>query len=132
MLADRHVEVEAPPVPVNAEVDSERFLIVVRNLVSNAIKYSSEEKPITVVVNRNGRTGKVRVIDHGIGIAPEDQARLFTRFGRIEREATRHVAGTGLGLWLSREIARMHDGDLTVESMEGQGSTFTFEVPIIA
>lgn len=132
MLADRHVEVEAPPVPVNAEVDSERFQIVVRNLVSNAIKYSPDEKPITVVVNRNGKTGKVIVIDHGIGIAPEDQARLFTRFGRIEHEATRHVAGTGLGLWLSREIARMHDGDLTVDSTEGQGSTFTFEVPIIA
>jgi signal transduction histidine kinase len=49
---------------------------------------------------------------------------------RIETKATERVSGTGLGLWLSREIARMHDGDLTVDSMEGKGSTFTFEVPI--
>ncbi len=132
MLADRQLEVEGPPGPLIAEVDSERFQIVVRNLLSNAIKYSPEEKPITVVVDRNGKTGRVAVIDQGIGIAPDDQVRLFTRFGRIERESTMHVAGTGLGLWLSREIARMHDGDLTVESTEGQGSTFTFEVPIIA
>jgi signal transduction histidine kinase len=71
------------------------------------------------------------VVDQGIGIAPEDQAMLFTKFGRLRRESTRHVAGSGLGLWLSREIARMHDGDIKVDSTEGEGSTFTFEVPII-
>jgi signal transduction histidine kinase len=73
----------------------------------------------------------VVVIDRGVGIAPEDHAKLFTKFGRLERGSTMHVAGTGLGLWLSREIARMHDGDITCESVEGSGSTFTFEVPII-
>jgi signal transduction histidine kinase len=131
MLADRQLEVDLPKVPIQAEVDAERFQIVVRNLISNAIKYSAAETPITVVVDRNGRTAKVVVIDQGIGIASSDQEKLFTKFGRIERESTMHVAGTGLGLWLSREIARMHEGDLTVDSTEGKGSTFTFEVPII-
>ena len=131
MLASRELDVEAPSFPIHAEVDSERFQIVVRNLISNAIKYSADGKPISVVVHRNGKTATVAVVDQGVGIAPQDQARLFTKFGRIERESTMHVAGTGLGLWLSREIARMHDGDLTVESTEGEGSTFTFEVPII-
>jgi len=131
MLASRELDVQAPSTPIHAEVDSERFQIVVRNLISNAIKYSQEGKPITVVVHRNGKTATVAVVDQGVGIAPQDQARLFTKFGRIERESTMHVAGTGLGLWLSREIARMHDGDLTVESTEGKGSTFTFEVPIL-
>jgi len=131
MLASRELDVQAPSFPIHAEVDSERFQIVVRNLISNAIKYSQEGKPISVVVHRNGKTATVAVVDQGVGIAPQDQARLFTKFGRIERESTMHVAGTGLGLWLSREIARMHDGDLTVESIEGKGSTFTFEVPII-
>ena len=56
---------------------------------------------------------------------------LFTKFGRIQRESNMHVSGTGLGLWLSREIARMHGGDLTVDSTEGVGSTFTLELPII-
>ena len=130
MLAGRELDVDAPPTPIPADVDTQRFQIVVRNLLSNAIKYSPEGTPITVVVNRNGRTGRVIVVDQGIGISQQDRAKLFTKFGRIEREATLHVAGTGLGLWLSREIARMHDGDLTVDSTEGKGSTFTFEVPI--
>jgi signal transduction histidine kinase len=70
----------------------------------------------------------VAVIDHGVGISPQDQANLFTRFGRAEK--TQHVQGTGLGLWLSREIARMHDGDLTVESSSESGSTFVLAVPL--
>jgi signal transduction histidine kinase len=131
MLADRQIDVDAPSTPMLADVDNERFQIVVRNLISNAIKYSPDEAPIKVVVDRNGETARVIVIDRGVGIAPEDQSTLFTKFGRIEHGSTMHVAGTGLGLWLSREIARMHDGDLTCESVEGSGSTFTFEVPII-
>jgi len=63
-----------------------------------------------------------------VGISKEDQSQLFTRFGRIETSV--HVQGTGLGLWLSKEIARMHDGDLTVESGNGAGTTFTFSVPL--
>ena len=74
--------------------------------------------------------GKVAVTDEGIGITEEDQARLFSRFVRIETNATARVSGTGLGLWLSREIARMHDGDLTVESTPGRGSTFNLQVPL--
>jgi signal transduction histidine kinase len=131
MLADRQLDVDTPTTTMLAEVDNERFQIVVRNLISNAIKYSPEEAPIKVVVNGNGETARVMVIDRGVGIAPEDRSKLFTKFGRIERGSTMHVAGTGLGLWLSREIARMHDGDITCESVEGSGSTFTFEVPII-
>jgi signal transduction histidine kinase len=132
MLAKHELSVELPPGPIAADVDSERFQIVVKNLITNAIKYSAAEKPITVVVDRNGKTARVAVVDHGIGIAPEDQATLFTKFGRIRRESNMYVAGSGLGLWLSREIARMHDGDIKVDSTEGEGSTFTFEVPIIA
>ncbi len=132
MLATHELAVDLPPGPIMAEVDSERFQIVVKNLITNAIKYSAADKPITVSVDRNGEIARVTVVDYGIGIAPEDQARLFTKFGRIYRESTMHVAGSGLGLWLSREIARMHDGDVKVDSAEGEGSTFTFEVPIIA
>lgn len=132
MLADRQLDVDTPHEPVQADIDFDRFQIVVKNLISNAVKYSPEEAPIAVVLERNGKTARVRVIDKGVGISTEDQAKLFTRFGRIERESTRHVAGTGLGLWLSREIARMHAGDITCDSVEGRGSTFTFEVPIIA
>src|SRR6266852_688848 len=132
MLASHELVVHMPPTPILAEVDAGRFQIVVKNLIVNAIKYSAAETPIDVLVDRNGKTARVSVVDRGVGIGPQDQARLFTKFGRIEGESTMHVAGSGLGLWLSREIARRHDGDITVDSAEGRGSTFTFEVPIIA
>ena len=81
-----------------------------------------------VGVRRNGSHALVSVADQGVGITPEDQANLFTRFGRIETGTA--IAGTGLGLWLSREIARMHEGDLVVESRPGAGSKFTLSVPL--
>ncbi|HEV8305231.1 MAG TPA: ATP-binding protein, partial [Gemmatimonadales bacterium] len=68
------------------------------------------------------------VTDQGVGISSANQAYLFTRFARIETGY--NVQGTGLGLWLSREIARMHEGDLTVSSEPGAGSTFMFSVPL--
>jgi signal transduction histidine kinase len=131
LLAKHELSVEVPPGPVIGDVDAERFQIVVKNLITNAIKYSAATAPIAVVIDRNGKNARVMVVDHGIGIAAEDQAMLFTKFGRIQRESNMHVSGTGLGLWLSREIARMHGGDLTVDSTEGVGSTFTLELPII-
>jgi signal transduction histidine kinase len=129
LLSRHQLSVERPARAVEAEVDPDRFQIVVRNLLSNAAKYSPHGARIKVRVTGNG-VGAVAVTDEGIGITEEDQARLFSRFVRIETKATESVSGTGLGLWLSREIARMHDGDLTVESTPGRGSTFTLKVPL--
>jgi signal transduction histidine kinase len=102
--------------------------MVVRNLLSNAAKYSPAGSGITVRIRRNHGTATVAVIDRGDGISPDDQVNLFTRFGRLQN--TQHVQGTGLGLWLSREIARMHGGDVTVQSGVGSGSTFVLAVPL--
>ena len=129
ILSKHLLSVDKPDKAVEALVDSDRFQIVVRNLLSNAAKYSRAGGRIKVQVSGDG-VGKVAVTDEGIGIAIEDQARLFTRFVRIETKSTVGISGTGLGLWLSREIARMHDGDLTVESTLGQGSTFTLQLPL--
>ena len=129
LLSKHHLSVEKPSRAVEADVDPDRFQIVVRNLLSNAAKYSPHGAHIKIRVTGNG-VAKVAVTDEGIGITEEDQARLFSRFVRIETKATESVSGTGLGLWLSREIARMHDGDLTVESTPGRGSTFTLRVPL--
>lgn len=129
MLTNGHdLKVEQPDAPIETMVDPDRYQMVVRNLLSNAAKYSPAGTEITVTLNRNGENAYLNVTDHGIGIAPDDQARLFTRFSRAR--SSEHVQGTGLGLWLSREIARMHDGDLTVQSRPGQGSTFTLTVPL--
>ncbi len=129
LLAKHDVIVDRPARAVEVDVDPDRFQIVVRNLLSNAAKYSPAGGPIRVRISGNPMA-TVAVTDEGIGIAEEDQARLFTRFVRIETKATERVSGTGLGLWLSREIARMHDGDLTVESSPGRGSTFSLQIPL--
>jgi signal transduction histidine kinase len=129
LLSTHQVSVDRPAQAIEADVDPDRFQIVVRNLLRNAAKYSPAGARIRVRVSGNG-VGRVAVTDEGIGIAEEDQARLFTRFVRIETKSAAPVSGTGLGLWLSREIARMHDGDLTVESTLGQGSTFTLQLPL--
>jgi signal transduction histidine kinase len=130
LLTDHEFKFEKPGQPVWANVDPDRFQIVVRNLVTNAIKYSHAGTPVTVRITPNDSSAELDVIDEGIGVAAADQPRLFTRFGRIENAATMHTSGTGLGLWLSREIARMHDGDLTLDSEPGRGSTFTLEIPL--
>ena len=128
LLSGHEVRFDPPAQAIDAVVDPDRFQIVIRNLLSNAAKYSPAGSEIDVDVSRDSEMASVSVKDRGVGISQEDQKTLFTRFGRIEGTAAVH--GTGLGLWLSREIARMHDGDLTVESVQGAGSTFTFSVPL--
>jgi signal transduction histidine kinase len=128
LLRGHDLNVDEPAEPLEADVDRDRFQIVIRNLLSNAAKYSPAGSDITVRIQRENGNATVAVIDQGVGISLEDQANLFTRFGRIQN--TLHVQGTGLGLWLSREIARMHDGDLTVQSELGSGSTFVLAVPL--
>ena len=129
MLSNGHdLKVLEPDSPIETTVDPDRYQMVVRNLLSNAAKYSPSGSEITVTLSRDASKAYLDVEDRGIGIASADQAHLFTRFGRVR--STEHVQGTGLGLWLSREIARMHDGDLTVRSELGHGSTFTLTVPL--
>ncbi|HET7466833.1 MAG TPA: HAMP domain-containing sensor histidine kinase [Candidatus Dormibacteraeota bacterium] len=130
LVSDHEVDVHRPPQPLWADVDPDRFQIVIRNLVTNAVKYSPSGTPVAIAVSRQNDHARISVKDSGIGIDKEDQRNLFTRFGRIESQATARTPGAGLGLWLSREIARMHDGDLTVESEPGKGSTFTLEIPL--
>src|SRR5258708_36571963 len=129
MLLRGHVlKVDEPAEPLQADLDPDRFQMVVRNLLSNAAKYSPAGTDIIVRINRDDGMAAISVIDQGVGISEEDQANLFTRFGRIP--TSQHVQGTGLGLWLSRAIARMHDGDLTLQSAAGTGSTFVLKVPL--
>lgn len=120
-----------PEAPVPVLVDRERLLTVISNIVHNAIKYSPEHGDVHCTVNVEGDTAAVAVKDRGLGIAAEDMSTLFTRFGRIRRDpASRSIMGTGLGLYLSRELVRAHGGDIRVESVPGSGSTFTVIVPL--
>ena len=108
--------------------DPERIGQVLRNLLSNAAKYSLERTPIEVHVSRAGRKVRISVVDHGYGIHPDDMARVFEKFGRGRDQSGNKVRGIGLGLYLSRRIMQAHGSDLTVESVPGAGSTFGFEL----
>jgi signal transduction histidine kinase len=127
---EHKIRVKCPDRPVHVRVDGERVKTIVSNLVSNAIKYSPGGGAIDVDVVNRGGLARVSVKDHGVGIAKDDLPVLFTRFGRVSTPETDHLPGTGLGLYLGRQLARLHGGEITVDSDPGRGSTFTLHLPV--
>lgn len=99
---------------------------LVGNLLSNAMKYGAR-KPIEVDVEQDAGLARLSVRDHGIGIAPEDQQRIFERFERLV--PVRHYGGLGVGLWIVRQIVLAHGGRTWVESTPGEGARFVVELP---
>ncbi len=99
---------------------------VVTNLLTNAFKFGGG-KPIEITVEERGSIGRLVVVDHGIGIAPEDQERIFHRYEQAT--SSRRAGGLGLGLYIARQIIEAHGGTIRVESQPGQGSTFTIDFP---
>ena len=111
--------------------DAERFQQILLNLITNAIKFTPRGGRISVTCQADATTVRVRVTDTGIGIRPVDVERVFEPFVQIDRHLTMAaLQGVGLGLSISRELARAMRGDLTLESTEGAGSTFTLTLPI--
>jgi signal transduction histidine kinase len=112
--------------------DRGRLRQVLLNLLSNAIKFTPDGGRIRVVAAavNGGAAARVAVIDSGIGIAPEDQAKLFQEFVQLDGSASRKYEGTGLGLALSRRLIELHGGAIGVESELGKGSTFWFTLPV--
>lgn len=119
--------------------DRDRLVQIVTNVVSNAHKYTPEGGHVTIRAQRwpngqgaGGQDGFVlcSVADNGIGIAPEDQERLFTKYFRADDPAVRNVAGTGLGLVVTKSLVELQGGEIWVESEMGKGSTFAFTIPV--
>jgi signal transduction histidine kinase len=131
LIDERHqILLNFPDRPVRVRIDRERVRTIIANLISNAIKYSPAGGPIEVdLVNRAG-IARVSVTDTGVGIAKEDLPILFTRFGRVSTSQTVHLPGTGLGLYLGRQLARLHGGEITIVSTPERGSTFTLHLPV--
>ncbi|HEX9774647.1 MAG TPA: ATP-binding protein [Actinomycetota bacterium] len=102
---------------------------ILANLLSNAIKYSPTGQPVDVVIRRTARAVEVMISDRGAGIPEEDRERVFGRYERLFDELTRTSGGTGLGLYLSRRLARAMGGSLVVRDREGGGSTFVLTMP---
>jgi len=111
-----------------ADADKVRQVLV--NLVENAIKYSPDGGRVRVVLAPAGARLRISVVDEGLGIAASEHERIFEKFYRLDPNLTRGVGGTGLGLYICREIVRRMDGRISVDSEPGRGSTFSFELPL--
>jgi signal transduction histidine kinase len=109
--------------------DRLRFSQVITNLLSNAVKYSPLGATVTVTAHEVGNGITVEVADTGMGISLADQAKLFTKFFRVDNSTTRQESGTGLGLYLTRHLVEAHGGSIRVESEEGKGTTVSFTWP---
>ncbi|MET3114203.1 signal transduction histidine kinase [Pedobacter sp. CG_S7] len=110
--------------------DREKIEQVVINLISNAVKYSYPGSPIVLSCYKEESFLKISVKDSGIGIAPEDIEKLFKAHSRIKTSQTESISGFGIGLYLCQQIIKYHQGDIGVESQQGQGSTFWFTLPL--
>jgi len=125
-----HFRLEPDTALPRIRADSDRLTQVVANLLSNAAKYSPEGAEILVWSSHDFSTVTVSVRDHGMGIPAEHLDKVFQRYERFGRDATTKIMGTGLGLPISRQIIELHKGRIWVESKEGEGSTFSFSIPI--
>jgi signal transduction histidine kinase len=116
--------------PVAADRDKLRQVLV--NLVGNAVKYSPAGGRIEVAVTVDDGHVAVLVRDEGLGIAPSEQSLIFEKFYRADANMTRGVSGSGLGLYISRELVHRMGGTISVESQPGEGSTFVVTLPAAA
>jgi len=117
------------PGPVVGTWDRLRLEQVADNLLANAVKYG-RGLPIDVRAEASAGTARLVVSDHGPGIAPEDQARIFEQFERAA--PSRHYGGLGLGLWIARQLVEAHGGRIRLDSTPGAGAEFTVELPLAA
>ena len=130
-LTVRHrLDVRLPRSAVLVNVDAGRIETILRNLLDNAIKFSPDGGEISCRVTVSRGIAHIAVVDHGLGIPAEQMHRLFTRFSRLVTPENSHISGTGLGLYLSRELARLHGGDITARSTPGGGASFVLTLPV--
>jgi signal transduction histidine kinase len=128
--AEIELDLEQPTGSVSLDADPERLRQVVANLVDNAIKYSPGGGRVEVRVASNGSSGVISVADQGLGIPAHEHQRIFEKFYRLDPSMTRGIGGSGLGLYISRELVQQMGGRLSVSSRYGVGSTFTVTLPL--
>jgi signal transduction histidine kinase len=122
---------ERPPRPLPMVViDPDAIAQAFINLLDNAVKYSGDSKEIGVKLSETGDTVMISVIDHGVGIASEERAKVFEKFYRVGNCMVHDVKGSGLGLSIVKHIIEAHDGRVSVESEPGRGSAFMISLPV--
>lgn len=113
-----------------AEVDEVKMSLILTNLVENAIKYNREQGTVDVTLDADHQFFTVEVTDTGIGIPAESINQIYERFYRVDKSHSREIGGTGLGLAITRSAVMLHRGSIKVESVEGEGTTFTVKIPL--
>ena len=121
---------DLPPKWPIATGDRDKLAMALHNLIGNALKYTPAGGSVTVSVEVGSSAVLIRVRDSGIGVAPDEHERIFEKFYRSKDARVAKVTGTGLGLSLARDVARLHGGDITLESQLDRGSTFTMSLPL--
>ena len=125
-LAERSgitISVERLPI-LNRSCDPRLVESAVSNLVQNAIRHSGTKAVEVILESRTDGRAEIRVVDHGVGIPTDCQARIFERFYRVDKDRSHALGGTGLGLAIVKHIAQQHGGEVSVESKSGEGTTF--------
>jgi signal transduction histidine kinase len=130
MVNGHRFEVDLPTEPLAAEADPEKLRQVFSILVENALKYSPAGGTVTVGARRKDDAVEVRVVDQGIGIPAAERERIFRKFYRAEGTARDGAGGTGLGLFIAKQLVNAMGGRIWVDSEEGAGSSFNFELPL--
>jgi two-component system sensor histidine kinase ChiS len=125
LKVEEDLPADIPPV----EADRAKLRRILVNLVSNAIKFTSRGGRVTMRARREDGSVRVSVSDTGVGIAPEDVKRLFDKYEQARSRATRGEKGTGLGLYITKQLVELHGGEIKVDSEVGKGSTFSFTIP---
>ena len=115
---------------ITAEVDEVKLTLAISNLIENAIKYTPNGGEVKVIIQSDLQDVFITVKDTGIGIAKEEQSKIFERFYRTDKTRNRETGGTGLGLAITYKTVVMHNGAIQVESEEGEGSTFIVQIPL--
>jgi signal transduction histidine kinase len=123
------IECRTPDHPLPVDADREALSRAIWNLLNNAVKYSGDRRDVLIEAAANGSGVSIRVVDHGFGIPHHEQGHLFEKFVRGESNRKRGIPGTGIGLAMVRHIAEAHGGRVEVESIEGEGSTFSLTLP---
>ena len=110
--------------------DPGKLAQVCYNIIENAIKYTPDGGSVTIRLRRAGRDAVLEISDTGVGIPEEDLPHVFDRFYRVDKARSRDTGGTGLGLSIVQQIIRLHAGSVTVQSVRGEGTTFTVQLPV--
>jgi signal transduction histidine kinase len=116
--------------PVDIEADRQKVYLIIANLISNAIKFTPEAGFIKILLGRQREYIQLQIADTGIGISAEQSVKIFEDFYQVERSLTRRFEGMGLGLPIVKGMVEVHNGEITVDSVETRGTIFDVKLPI--